>query len=920
MEPPSLVLPVEPVDPKRAPVPFVAALVPVIGGVVLWIVSGSAYALCFAALGPVMVFASLIDGARSRRRSRRAAAQASDAAWSTVEEELLRRQEHERAAQWRRHPDAAAALLDPPLRSAEPLGSQTPLVVGRGRVPSGIRISGGDGDRARSFRERCALLDDAPVTVPLGDGLCVRGPSPVVAAVARALAVQLCLRFGAGQMTLVGEELGDLGLSGFPHARASRRGAFRIGIAACGGRRPDAEAIIWLGPVNAETPDGIPAVLDVVEPVHAELRTRDAVVAVEAEALSRAQAIAVGAARPEEADDVDPLPRAVSLADLSQPRDIGRGLPAAIGRGEHGDVVVDIVEDGPHALVTGMTGTGKSELLVSWVTAITAAYGPSDVVFVLADFKGGTAFEPLRALPQVAAVMTDLDDSGARRGVSSLTAELRRREAALADAGVRDVRDTDLPRLVIVVDEFAALVQEHPDLAAVFTDVAARGRALGMHLILGTQRGTGVIRDGLAANCPLRLSLRVGDAADSRWIIGTDAAAEIPGGPASRGQALVRRPQDGAPLMLRVAMTSPADLSSAAARWAGEAAPASPWLPVLPACVPLSDLVPRRPRESAVLGIADVPERQAQPLELLRAGAERGLAVIGAPGSGRSAVLRGLAAQVDDHVWVPHDLEEAWDTVHALAAAETRLPSLVVCDDVDALIAELPADHAQAFLQRWEHLLRVARATTFVLTAARASGPVGRLLDTLPRRALLRLPSRVEHVAAGGDAGGFDRDRPPGRARVGSHEVQFAWVDDLTGVSSKGPVGAAAEDWQPTAAVTALVTTGPHGVARRLAETRGDCDVVLAPSDRVDAPRATDARRPLLLVGEAETWQRNWALWQRVRSDGEVLIRAESPAELRHLTGVREVPPFARPHAGRVWSIRGGGRPRRLVVPELVRS
>src|SRR5690606_29972212 len=119
------------------------------------------------------------------------------------------------------------------------------------------------------------------------------------------------------------------------------------------------------------------------------------------------------------------------------------------------------------------------------------------VVFVLADFKGGTAFEPLRELAQVAAVITDLDDEGARRGVSSLTAELRRREAVLAAAGARDIGDSAvrMPRLIIVVDEFAALLQEHPDLGAVFTDLAARGRALGMHLILGTQRASGVIRE-----------------------------------------------------------------------------------------------------------------------------------------------------------------------------------------------------------------------------------------------------------------------------------------------------------------------------------------------------------------------------------------------------------------------------------------
>ena len=146
--------------------------------------------------------------------------------------------------------------------------------------------------------------------------------------------------------------------------------------------------------------------------------------------------------------------------------------------------------------------------------------------------------------------------TGARRGVSSLTAELRRRECVLAAAGARDISEVAMPRLVIVVDEFAALLQEHPDLGSVFTDVAARGRALGMHLILGTQRASGVIRDALAANCPLRVeSARRGSRPTVALVIGTDAAAELPGGAQSRGLALVRRPQDRSRRSMRVALT-----------------------------------------------------------------------------------------------------------------------------------------------------------------------------------------------------------------------------------------------------------------------------------------------------------------------------------------------------------------------------
>src|SRR5690606_26099692 len=152
-----------------------------------------------------------------------------------------------------------------------------------------------------------------------------------------------------------------------------------------------------------------------------------------------------------------------------------------------------------------------------------------------------TAFDALNVLPHVTAVITDLDGEGACRGVESLRAELRRREAVLAQAGARDLArpGVQVPLLGVVVDEFAALVAEHPELVEVFTDIAARGRALGMHLVLGTQRATGVFREALMANCPLRLSLRVSDTADSRVVVGSDEAAQLPGDLASRGLAIV---------------------------------------------------------------------------------------------------------------------------------------------------------------------------------------------------------------------------------------------------------------------------------------------------------------------------------------------------------------------------------------------
>ncbi|MFW8745594.1 FtsK/SpoIIIE domain-containing protein, partial [Mesorhizobium japonicum] len=179
-----------------------------------------------------------------------------------------------------------------------------------------------------------------------------------------------------------------------------------------------------------------------------------------------------------------------------------RDLAAPIGRDADGPVIVDLVADGPHALVGGTTGSGKSELLVSWVLAMAHGRRPDEVAFLLVDFKGGAAFAPLAGLPHVVGILSDLDARLTRRAIESLRAELLRRERLLADAGVRSIDELPsgaLARLVVVVDEFAAVVSGQPELHDVFADLAARGRSLGLHLVLCTQRPAGVVRDGVLA-------------------------------------------------------------------------------------------------------------------------------------------------------------------------------------------------------------------------------------------------------------------------------------------------------------------------------------------------------------------------------------------------------------------------------------
>jgi DNA segregation ATPase FtsK/SpoIIIE and related proteins len=158
--------------------------------------------------------------------------------------------------------------------------------------------------------------------------------------------------------------------------------------------------------------------------------------------------------------------------------------------------------------VAGTTGSGKSEFLRSLVAGLSIANGPGDVAFLLIDYKGGATFADCSRLPHTVGVVTDLDAHLTRRVLRSLDAELRRRELLFAQVGARDVdqyRTTITPhaslhRLILIVDEFAALAEELPDFLDGLIDIAQRGRSLGIHLILATQRPGGVISPEIRAN------------------------------------------------------------------------------------------------------------------------------------------------------------------------------------------------------------------------------------------------------------------------------------------------------------------------------------------------------------------------------------------------------------------------------------
>ena len=200
---------------------------------------------------------------------------------------------------------------------------------------------------------------------------------------------------------------------------------------------------------------------------------------------------------------------------------------------------------GPHGLIAGTTGSGKSELLLTLLSGLAISNHPHQVNFVLVDYQGGTAMSVLADLPHTVGVVTDLDGKQTRRALVALRSELSRREEVLARHQVADVDkyhelgiSEPFPYLFIVFDEFAELKERFKhDLGEIlneFVSIAQKGRALGVHLILAMQRPEGVVNESIRANMRFRICLRVERAEDSRNVLGRPDAYLLPSQPPGR--------------------------------------------------------------------------------------------------------------------------------------------------------------------------------------------------------------------------------------------------------------------------------------------------------------------------------------------------------------------------------------------------
>ena len=359
---------------------------------------------------------------------------------------------------------------------------------------------------------------------------------------------------------------------------------------------------------------------------------------------------------------------------------------------------------GPHGLVAGMTGSGKSEMVQSWILSMALHFSPQDVSFVLIDFKGTGLILPFMDLPHLAGTISDLD-TNIQRNLSALESELRRRKALFDEAGVNKISDylklyrsgrvkEPLPYLFVVIDEYAEFKAKFPDFTTEINSLFQTGRSLGVHILLLTQNPAGVVSGASESNVRFRWCLKVASTAASKEVLGGhDDAAYI----TDPGRAYVRVGSDeifepvqsfysGAPYQPDREEKENAELAISSVSLTGEKTVAQSltsksraaqgteidavvqyirqyvqqagvrdarhiWQPRMPAQIFLPDLLKKaaghqRGELMPVIGMIDDPALQVQRPLRLPLSREGHAVIYGAPGSGKTVLLQTLTASV----------------------------------------------------------------------------------------------------------------------------------------------------------------------------------------------------------------------------------------------------------------------------------
>ena len=723
--PRSVVFPTAPTPTSAGRLPLLASIAPLLAGVVLAMLMHRWEFLAFAVMSPLVVLGQALTDRLAARRANRAAAREHATATALAEQQLAEAAAADAQARHDRAPDlaalAGAAVERTSLlwhRGRNDADALT-LRVGLGSLPAQIRV---EGERA------IPTLHDVPVCVDLTAAHVVGVCGEEADALARSLLVQAATLLGPADLSV--HVLTPTGarrwawVRWLPHAVLATTSA-QVRAHADGLTRPaesqlrlvlvdgvdadvvsalaaqDGNVVVCLGDSAQSLPSACAAVVTLTGS-QAILSQGGEETHVAADLLSPVVAERVARALCPLRDGrttATSLPRSVAWSSL---HDVALGTAEAaaallrrwrggpsttvcLGLCADGPYVIDLQADGPHLLVAGTTGAGKSELLQTLVASLVTGSSPADLNLLLVDFKGGAAFGPCETLPHTVGVLTDLDASTTTRAIESLSAELRRRERVLSSAGApdldswraRELRGGEgcehMPRLVIVVDEFATLAEELPEFVGGLVGIAQRGRSLGVHLVLATQRPEGAVSSDIRANTRLRICLAVAREAESRDVLDSPRAVGI--SRRTPGRALVRvgahelvevqtarvagaaapragtDPTAGVELLPLSAWGEESEQVEAggglteldllvaaateAAEMSGLRAASPPWLPPLPADVVLSRL-PAGTTRCVPIGVVDQPHTQSQPPLTVDPEDAEPLLVVGGGRSGRT--------------------------------------------------------------------------------------------------------------------------------------------------------------------------------------------------------------------------------------------------------------------------------------------
>ena len=234
-------------------------------------------------------------------------------------------------------------------------------------------------------------------------------------------------------------------------------------------------------------------------------------------------------------------PEEIPILQLWSKNACHKSLAVPLGlRGKDDIVSLNLHEKahGPHGLVAGTTGSGKSEIVQSYILSLAVNFHPHEVGFLLIDYKGGGMANLFTDLPHLLGTITNLDGSESMRALASIKSELARRQRIFNDHNVNNINQytklfkaneatLPMPHLFIISDEFAELKKEQPDFMSELVSTARIGRSLGVHLILATQKPTGVVDDQIWSNSKFKLALKVANESDSNEVLKTPDAARI---------------------------------------------------------------------------------------------------------------------------------------------------------------------------------------------------------------------------------------------------------------------------------------------------------------------------------------------------------------------------------------------------------